>query len=588
MRHLWNPIPYNNLGMVASEFKKVYLCTAKKPISMSHSILRIAFVCVLVTFFLTTDAQLPEHPNAFGVRYLFLDHITPNIADRAETQQWSSGIEVNYTRNLGIKYLNVVLPAKLAVAKFPEAKQDVRFASADLLLQGILFNHEKLLSPYVFAGGGIVFEDYKESNIQFPLGLGCHTKIAPPLYFNVQVEYRISMLEGRDNMQFGIGLMYVPGLGKEELPLDTDGDGIPDFEDRCPLEAGLVGLKGCPDRDDDGIADINDDCPDVAGSMETKGCPDRDGDGVPDKDDRCPDLAGLAEFQGCPDDVDSDGDGISDNKDDCPDEIGLPEWNGCPDSDGDGIPDKKDECPDEVGTIATNGCPDKDGDGIPDKSDDCPDLAGIAQFNGCPDSDNDGIPDHLDRCPKVPGIAELSGCPAEKDTDGDGFPDSVDDCPDIPGKFDGCPDKDGDGIPDQKDRCPDSAGPASNDGCPVMTVEDRAILDFAMRKVQFETGSSTLTVESYTTLDKVAEIMVKYPDYYLIINGHTDNVGRAQTNLNLSDQRAKACFNFLVSRGVSAARMLASGFGDTKPITSNRTEEGRALNRRVEFIVYLK
>jgi OmpA-OmpF porin, OOP family len=121
-----------------------------------------------------------------------------------------------------------------------------------------------------------------------------------------------------------------------------------------------------------------------------------------------------------------------------------------------------------------------------------------------------------------------------------------------------------------------------------MTTEDRAILDFAMRKVQFETGSSTLTVDSYTTLDKVAEIMVKYPDYYLIINGHTDNVGRAQANLMLSDQRAKACFNFLVSRGVARGRMLASGFGDTKPITSNRTEEGRALNRRVEFIVYLK
>lgn len=547
--------------MFALEFKKVYLCTAKKPISMSHSILRIVLVCMLVTSFLTTNAQLPEHPNAFGVRYLFLDHITPNIADRAETQQWSSGIEVNYTRNLGIKYLNVVLPAKLAVAKFPNAKQDVRFASVDLLIQGILFNHEKLLSPYLFAGGGIVFEDYKESNIQFPLGLGCHTKIAPPLYFNVQVEYRISMMEGRDNMQFGVGLMYVPGLGKKELPLDTDGDGIPDFEDRCPLEIGTIALKGCPDRDGDGIADINDECPDEAGPLETKGCPDRDGDGIADKDDRCPDIAGLVEYQGCPEDVDSDGDDVPDNQDACPEEVGPP---------------------------ATMGCPDKDGDGIPDKDDDCPELAGVAQFDGCPDTDGDGIPDHLDRCPQVPGIAELSGCPAEKDSDGDGFPDSVDNCPNTKGSLNGCPDRDGDGIPDNKDRCPDSAGPASNDGCPVMTVEDRAILDFAMRKVQFETGSSSLTVESYTTLDKVAEIMSKYPDYYLIINGHTDNVGRSQTNLNLSDQRAKACFNFLVSRGVSAGRMLASGFGDTKPITSNRTEEGRALNRRVEFIVYLK
>lgn len=84
------------------------------------------------------------------------------------------------------------------------------------------------------------------------------------------------------------------------------------------------------------------------------GCPDSDGDGVPNYLDKCPNIPGAATSHGCPD---SDGDGIADYVDDCPNLFGLPEFNGCPDSDGDGISDNLDVCPNEPGPRSNNGCP---------------------------------------------------------------------------------------------------------------------------------------------------------------------------------------------------------------------------------------
>ena len=137
---------------------------------------------------------------------------------------------------------------------------------------------------------------------------------------------------------------------------------------------------------------------------------DSDGDGVPDKFDRCPLEAGLKQFKGCPD---KDGDGIPDIDDACPDVPGLAEFNGCPDTDGDGIPDNEDACPYVPGLEKFDGCPDKDGDGIPDKDDACPLKAGPAKYQGCPDTDGDGIPDNLDQCPTVPGPESNHGCPID-------------------------------------------------------------------------------------------------------------------------------------------------------------------------------
>lgn len=284
--------------------------------------------------------------------------------------------------------------------------------------------------------------------------------------------------------------------------------------------------------------------------------PDADADGIPDAVDDCPLLAGVTEFNGCPD---TDGDKVPDNKDACPDLFGLVSLEGCPDSDGDGISDPNDACPTTVGPASNNGCPevrtDTDGDGVFDDVDLCPDKAGLAKFSGCPDSDGDDIEDSVDKCPTKAGLAE----------------------------FGGCPDTDKDGIEDSKDACPNTYGPVSNNGCPIIEKQDRETLTFAMKAVQFELGKATLKSESYTILNQIVNILKKYPDYHLKIEGHTDNTGTADVNHRLSENRAKACYDYLVQKGITASRLTHKGYGPTRPIADNSTYSGRTLNRRVEF-----
>lgn len=231
---------------------------------------------------------------------------------------------------------------------------------------------------------------------------------------------------------------------------------------------------------------------------------------------------------------------------------------------------------------------DHDNDGIPDKEDKCPEIYGVVQNHGCPlDSDGDGVYDAQDKCPNFAGYIELNGCPA--DSDGDGIHDGIDKCPELAGVplNDGCPaDSDGDGVYDHEDKCPNRSGLASNNGCPKIKLDDteREILKTALKTVEFETGSSNLKVSSKITLDKIVALMTKYPAYKLAIKGHTDNQGDPSKNLTLSKERANAAKSYLVDKGIRAARISATGFGDKIPISTNETAEGRQENRRVEFI----
>ncbi|MFD0863269.1 OmpA family protein [Sungkyunkwania multivorans] len=265
----------------------------------------------------------------------------------------------------------------------------------------------------------------------------------------------------------------------------------------------------------------------VAGLAIKFGGTDTDGDGIFDKDDACPEVAGLEAFNGCPD---TDGDGIEDSKDDCPNEAGLAEFNGCPDSDGDGIADKDDACPTEAGLAELAGCPDKDGDGVADKDDNCPEEAGPAANSGCPYAD-----------------------------------------------------KDGDTVLDKDDQCPDVAGTVANNGCPEITKEVEAELSAVGQTINFNTGKATLTDDSLTELAKVVKIMNDFSSYNFKIEGHTDSVGSSALNLRLSEKRAIAVRDYLVSQGIATTRLTAEGLGEGSPIASNKTRAGRAQNRRVEF-----
>ncbi len=297
---------------------------------------------------------------------------------------------------------------------------------------------------------------------------------------------------------------------------------------------------------------------------------------------------------------DRDNDHVSDKKDKCVEVPGIWKFEGCPDRDADGIQDKDDLCPDVPGLEQFKGCPDRDADGIEDAKDECPDAPGLPEFNGCPDRDKDGIIDMRDTCPDLPGIAEFYGCP---DRDGDKIIDPKDECPDKAGLaiYNGCPDTDGDEIPDPKDSCIFEAGPISNNGCPVkieksitkaiavlkveLTKEEEEVITTVFKNLQFETGKSVIKPVSFPSLDALAELMVRKPNFKLLIEGHTDNVGSAKMNLSLSEKRAKAAKDYLVSKGANAANITSKGYGMTKAVATNDTPEGRQQNRRVEFTV---
>ncbi|NML23914.1 OmpA family protein [Pseudoflavitalea sp. G-6-1-2] len=258
------------------------------------------------------------------------------------------------------------------------------------------------------------------------------------------------------------------------------------------------------------------------------------------------------------------------------------------DKDNDGVIDKDDACPLEPGTFAAGGCPDKDGDGVADKVDKCPDVAGLRKYGGCPppDRDGDGIIDEEDKCPDVPGTIKYKGCPIP-DTDKDGVNDEEDKCPTLAGSKlnNGCPlpDSDGDGIPDNEDKCPTAAGPKSNKGCPELKKELIDKVNYVAKQIFFDKASDRLTAPSMRALEEVVNIMNNNPHLVMAIDGHSDNTGNAQKNLNLSAKRANAVKQYLVQKGISHLRLDASGFGQSKPIADNNTEAGRAKNRRVEL-----
>lgn len=182
---------------------------------------------------------------------------------------------------------------------------------------------------------------------------------------------------------------------------------------------------------------------------------------------------------------------------------------------------------------------------------------------------------------------------APKDSDGDGVIDPLDQCPGTPYgvKVDsrGCPlpppappkDSDRDGVMDPVDACPNTPYGMKVDarGCAIREAK------IVLHDINFEFDSARLKSESKTELDKVAQGMKGQPTMGLIIEGHTDATGPDAYNMKLSKERASAARAYLIEQGISGSRLEATGYGETKPIASNKTKEGRAENRRVEFKV---
>jgi len=199
------------------------------------------------------------------------------------------------------------------------------------------------------------------------------------------------------------------------------------------------------------------------------------------------------------------------------------------------------------------------------------------------DSDRDGVFDNLDRCPNTPRLSKVDkyGCPI--DSDKDGVLDYKDRCAKTPKdvKVDrnGCPvDSDGDGIVDYKDKCLDTQEGLNVDpnGCPLKTT----------LKLHFNPRSDQIQVGSNDEIKRFAKFMRENKLYKAKITGHTDSIGKAVTNMKLSQRRAKAIKIALIAQGVESSRLSTAGRGELDPIESNRLKEGRQVNRRIEVELY--
>jgi OmpA-OmpF porin, OOP family len=506
--------------------------------------LQTLLLVVALSFVTTTAFAQAKHGIAY--RQNWYNYITPKLNDcefsDIITQHNGAGAELAYYRRLDSRtYFS--LPVKFGVASIPRTSvsrpNEYLIGNLDLLLQRNLFKASSVFNPYISFGAGSQY-NFKNDHFDYsiPLALGANLQIVEGLYLNAQSQYRLTT-RTQNGWHNAIGLVAMFGGEDMDEPAkaDRDKDGVLDLVDRCPDVFGMAEMGGCPDRDGDKVVDIDDKCPDLVGLATMMGCPDSDEDGIGDTDDDCPKVKGLAAFKGCPD---TDNDGIKDADDKCPTEAGLAANMGCPvkDKDGDGIPDDKDKCPNEKGPASNNGCPavaiaDRDADGVADKDDACPDVKGTAAGKGCPDTDNDGIYDNMDKCPTQAGIA-------------------------------------------------------ANKGCPEIKQEVKEKLANLIKNVQFETGKATLLAKSNAVLDEVVGIMAQYPEYSLTISGHTDNQGDAKVNQTLSEKRAKTCYDYLASKGVSTSRMSHAGYGSTQPISDNATKAGRDMNRRVDFNLFVQ
>ncbi|MCB9250397.1 MAG: OmpA family protein [Ignavibacteriales bacterium] len=208
------------------------------------------------------------------------------------------------------------------------------------------------------------------------------------------------------------------------------------------------------------------------------------------------------------------------------------------------------------------------------------------------DSDIDGIKDKVE-------IEETKTNPIKSDTDSDGLKDGeeIEKYKTDPTKHD----TDGDGISDGDEIFKYNTNPSKADtdggevndkieidrGTNPLNPEDDIILDIAspviLEGVTFASGSAELTPESEKMLQRVLNTLNAYPNMNVEIRGYTDNVGRASSNLKLSQRRADSVRFWLINKGVNPQRIAANGYGAQNPIADNNTNEGRRLNRRIEF-----
>ena len=205
------------------------------------------------------------------------------------------------------------------------------------------------------------------------------------------------------------------------------------------------------------------------------------------------------------------------------------------------------------------------------------------------DSDGDGVYDARDQCPGTPAGAKVNdvGCPF--DSDGDGVFDYRDKCPGTPAGAPvdnvGCPlDSDGDGVPDYLDQHPNTQAGLKVDeyGRPILQKEEISI----KLLIEFDFDKNDIRAIYHEKIKEAADFMQRHPQAEAKIAGHTDSLGPDEYNLTLSERRAESVKKYFVDNfGISAHRFTTMGYGESQPIATNNSKDGRQKNRRAVTVV---
>jgi outer membrane protein OmpA-like peptidoglycan-associated protein/nitrite reductase/ring-hydroxylating ferredoxin subunit len=338
------------------------------------------------------------------------------------------------------------------------------------------------------------------------------------------------------------------------VSVDSDDDGIPDYNDECPFRKGVSSKNGCPDVVEEKGSKVS--AADVEAAVSGKFI-DTDGDGVIDLYDKEPNTSKKSRVYGDGVSIDSDFDGIPDFKDGCPFAKGLANNNGCP------IETKESTI---AAAPALRGKKDSDGDGVSDAFDKEPNTPPNVKVyaNGIAiDSDKDGVPDYKDRCPLSKGTVANNGCPLVEDLDGDGVADNI-------------------------DLCPSEKGIASNQGCPEQKMTSNVSDQFQVLASQIKFSRSEghiLKSNNLAILSQIADIMNDYKATSFKIEVHTGLKPNLKYNLELSKRRAYAIKKYLTTKGIIDRRLKVSGLGGTNLKYPGNSPGEDAKNNRVEIKV---